>query len=349
MKNLTQEYLKSSVSGFLLAIVLITLSAPAFPTNAQIAVAEINSTGILTSSATTSATQKVSLAKQISEYAATAARWSERVRMYTNEIFQMARQFTSLKGVLGIAMQTAGLSTDDLKGIKEWATAVYAVMNVKRQFESLWESRMTLFRAWYSRSKNGIFNPQQDWLELQRYFLDSIGRRSYEYELEMEKMRQLDHEFERWRQELEKLRNQEAELALQKRNIDQQLADEQTLLASLRPVTVNDQSGTGQIDTTLNRQSISQQKIIMLTTQQARVEDSLRDVQAKIQELIDKMNNRYQYYYLVYGKAIEGGNEVFSNLEGWESVGGLRIGELNRLIDQNPNAGQNLPQNTPTP
>lgn len=341
------EYLKSSISGFLLAIILVILCAPTFSVNAQFSLLEVNSTAILTASAATSATQKVSLAKQITEYAATATRWGEQVRMYTNEIFQMARQFTSLKGVLGIAMQTAGLSTDDLKGIKEWATAVYAVMNVKRQFESLWESRMTLFRAWYSRSKNGIFNPQQDWLELQRYFLDSIGRRSYEYELEMEKMRQLDHEFERWRQELEKLRSQEAELTLQKRNIDQQLADEQALLASLRPVAVNDQTGTGQIDTSLTRQSISQQKVILLTTQQARAEDSLRDVQAKIQDLIDKMNDRYQYYYLVYGKAIEGGNEVFSNLEGWEKLGGLRIGELNRLIDQNPNAGQNLPAPTP--
>ncbi len=351
------EYVKSIVCALLLAV-LITGST--LPVQAQFAVIDAANVSVSTKQLAKQiqdgvvhlknlSTNEIGLAKTITEYAQQAERWIRTVQQYTNEIFQMARQFTSMKGVLGIAMQGVGLQSDDLKAMKEWATALYAVINVKRQFDSLWESRMTLFRAWWSRAKNGVFNPQQDWIELQRYFLDSIGKRSYEYELELEKLRQLDHEFELWRQELEKLRKEEADLANQKKEIHAKIADETTLLDSMRAVTVDDNTGTGQIDVTYNRQTVSQGRVTMLTTQLSQVEDSLRDVQSKIQDLINKMNNRYTYYFLTYGKSIEGSDKVFTDLQGWENFGGLRLGELNRLIDFNQNTGQALPEPSPAP
>ena len=281
---------------------------------------------------------------KVVEFAKTAARWAETVQQYTQQIFQMARQFTSLKGILGLTMQKLGLDSQILQQFKEWATALYAVIALKNQYEALWTSRVTLFKNWWTRAKNGIFNPQQDWLDLQEYFLNGLGRRGYEYQLDIERMRQLDQEFQIWKQQLEKLRQHEAMLQKQITETEQNLFQQTTKAGVLSPVDVNDNSGSGTINmqSTVSSDRIAQDEL-MLTT----LKKDLLDVQKEIQILLDKMNDRYTWYYLVYGKAIEDGDAVLEGNQGWETLYGIKFGDLGKLIDFNSSPG--FPEPTPTP
>lgn len=281
---------------------------------------------------------------KVVEFAKTAARWAETVTQYTNQIFQMARQFTSLKGILGLTMQKLGVDSQILQQFKEWATALYAIIALKNQYQALWTSRITLFKNWWTRAKNGIFNPQQDWLDLQSYFLNGLGRRGYEYQLDIERMRQLDQEFQVWKQELEKLRAHEAMIQKQIEETETKLHEQTTKVGELSPVGIDDNSGTGTINMqpTVSTDLISQIEMMLVT-----LKKDLLDVQKEIQILINKMNERYTWYYLVYGKAIEDGDSVVEGNQGWETLYGIKFGDLGKLIDFNATPG--LPAPSPTP
>lgn len=263
-----------------------------------------------------------SLAGQVFEYARTASRWIETVTHYTNEIFQYARQFGSIKGVLGVAMQTAGLQEDDLRGIKEWAVALYALINVKRQFESLWESRITLFRNWWARSKSGIFNPEQDWLDLQQFFLDSVGRRGYEYALEMERLKAADKEFGQWKQELERLRAKETELVTDIAAVDEEIRKEQAKVDRLPSVNVSDQNGQGIV--TSNERMISMGKVNALVTMKVGYEKMLEDIRTNIIALQQKMTQRYVFYYMTYAEGMKDAEGVAKEITNWDILSEIR-------------------------
>lgn len=282
---------------------------------------------------------------KIVEFAKQAARWAETVTQYTNQIFQMARQFTSLKGILGLTMQKLGLDSQILKQFKEWSMALYAILAIKRQYEELWTSRMSLFKSWYFRAKSGVFNPQQDWLDLQSFFLNGLGRRGYEYELNVEKMRQLDQEFQLWKQQLEKLREDESDIQLKIEENKKTITDQKDKASVLSPVNVDDNSGGGTIDI---QSTVSSDLIKQADANLILLNKDLRDVQLKIQELISKMNERYTWYYLVYGKAIEGGDAVLEGNQGWETLWGIKYGELGKLIDFNASPGP-VPVASPAP
>ena len=290
-------------------------------------------------------TQDTSLAKQTFEYSQVAKRWLEQVQQYTNEIFQMTRQFTSMKGVLGVAMQGIGLDSNVMQSMKDWAVAVYAIINVQRQFESLWESRITLFRNWYGRSKAGIYNPDQDWLDMQQFFLDSLGRRGYEYALEQERLKEADKEFGLWKQELDRLRLVEIRLIAENKRIDEEIQKETTLTSSLPIVAVDDASGQGAV--IANQRTVSSSKIQILIIEKKFNEKNLEDTRARILELQQKMTNRYIAYYITYGGGIKGAEETQKEISGWDIFEEIKRDTGGGLFGDSPGEG-NPPSPAPT-
>lgn len=283
---------------------------------------------------------------KIAEYAKQAARWAETIKQYTNEIFQMARQFTSLKGILGLTMQKLGLDSEIMKTFKEWATALYAIIALKQQYEDLWQSRMVLFKNWWGRSKNGIFNPQQDWLDLQQYFLDGLGKRGYDYQMDVARMQILDTEFQMWKQEMEKLRADEALIQDHINKVILSINDQKDKVSIMSPVNVDDNSGAGTIDqqSTVTPTMVAQNELLL-----ANLQKDLRDVRKDIQILLNKMNQRYTWYYLVYGKAIEDGDSVLEKNQGWETLYGIKFGDIGKLLDFGNGGAAADPTSVPAP
>lgn len=347
MKYKTSDYLRSCLAAFVLAVIWFT---PVIEANAQFSV-NINSdvsptTLVQVNNSTKHLVEAVkqgftqikqmetgerSFASQIAEYAKEGSRWIEITRHYTNEIFQFARQFTSLKGVLGFALQSAGVKENDLSAMKEWAVALYAVINLKKQFEALWESRITLFRNWWGRTKNGIFNPQQDWLDLQNYFINSVGRRGYEYSLEAERIQQADQEFAKWKQDLEMWRTEEIYYVNKIKKVEEELVKERNALQNLPAITVNDQTGQGAAAT--GNRMIAETKIALLSNQLVVLQGNLAEVRKEISRLLDLMTSRYVYYYTVYAQGMKDADSYAKEISGWDvfeqirqDVGGSLMG-----------------------
>lgn len=346
--------MKKIIQAFFCGVLFFALLAiPSFPVKAQFGgpvtvVADTSASGLLrTANSTKTLVQQTqqtlqqlkmvaqnerSFASQIAEYAKIAGRWLETVKHYTNEIFNLTRQFTSLRGMLGLAEQELGLKADDLKAAREIVDAVRGVLAVKEQFETLLQTRLVLVRNWEQRAKNGIFNPQADWQDLKDYLKNGLGRQQANDDLLL-RLPEIDPEYARWNEELKRLRKREAELTIEKRSILQRMERERGLQQRPRTV-VTDDLGNSQIDQT-NRVSTSVQTVIALQNNLQAVEKQLFDVQTRIQELLNLMERRYAEAFWQMYEQWEKATAVGDATEGWQQFGAVKIEKLGEMVDFN--------------
>lgn len=330
MKN---EILKAILIGLFLFVLTV-------PSYAQWAVVEVNSTNQLIQQTQQTfhqmsmvQTQNLSLGKQIAEYARLSQNWLTEVQHYVDEIFQMARQFTTLRGVLGIAEKQLGIDQDKLNAAAEFIDGIRAMIAVKEQFETLLQTRLDMVRNWESRAKNGIFNPQADWQDLKNYLKTGLGRTSADEDALLGKISQIDPEFARWQDDLDRLRKKETELMLERDQIRQDLDRERELAQRPREV-ITDDEGNSTVDQR-SRVTSSTERIYQLNNSLQAKEQLLLDVRVRIQELLDKINTRYsQLFWQMYDQWEKSAN-VQESGQSWTNFGNIKIEKLGEIVDSN--------------
>lgn len=333
------------LNGFCTGLLLFLLTIPNY---AQWAVVEVNSTKQLIQQTSQLAqqmklvaTQDLSLAKQIAEYARLSQNWLQTVQHYTDSIFQMARQFTSLNGILGVAEKQLGIDQDKLRGAAEMIDGLMAIWQVKNQFQNLLETRIAMVHAWESRAKNGIFSPQADWNDLKVYLKTGLGRNSANEDALLGKMSKIDPEFGRWQDEVGRLRKNETSLNLEIKNLQDQLDRERKLAQRPREI-ASDNLGNVSVDQN-NRVTSATDRIYHLSRELTEKEGQLQQVQFRIQELLDKMNKRYSELFWQMYEQWEQGTNVQKTGQAWEKFGDIKIEKLGEIIDS---TGQELPDTT---
>lgn len=331
-------YMKNEIlKAFLIGFLLFCLSVPL---HAQFAVIEVNSTNQLIQQTQQTfqqmqmvQTQNISLGKQIAEYARLSQNWLQEVQHYTDEIFQMARQFTTLRGVLGIAEKQLGIDQDKLQAAAEFIDGIRAMLAVKEQFETLLQTRIEMVRNWESRAKSGIFNPQADWQDLKNYLKTGLGRTTADEDALLGKISQIDPEFARWQDELDRLRKKETELVLERDQIKEDLERERQLAQRPRIVSTDD-LGNSSVDQR-ERVTSSTERIYQLNNALQAKEQQLQEVRIRIQELLDKINTRYSELFWQMYEQWEKSANVQESGQGWTNFGNIKIEKLGEIVDSN--------------
>lgn len=334
------------LNGFSIGLLLFLLAVPLKSIQAQWAVVEVNSTQQLIQQTQQTfhqmslvQTQNLSLGKQIAEYARLTSNWLQTVQHYTDTIFQMARQFTSLNGILGLAEKQLGLDQDKLKAAAELVDGIRAIWAVKSQFENLLQTRIAMVKSWESRAKNGIFSPQADWQDLKLYLKTGLGRTTANEDALLGKMTNIDPEFARWQDECDRLRKKETELSLEIKNIKDQLQRERELEQNPRQVQ-SDDLGNASVDQR-DRVTTATDRIYHLTSSLNDKEGQLQEIQIRIQDLLDKMNKRYSELFWQMYEQWEKGANVQQTGQAWENFGNIKIEKLGEIIDS---TGEPIPE-----
>ncbi len=329
MKN--NKFINAVLTGLMLFVLTL-------PAHAQIAVLEFNSTKQLIQQSQQTIqqidmvkTQNLSLGKQIAEYARLTENWLREIQHYTDQIFQMTRQFTSLRGILGIAEKNLGISQDTLQAAAEMIDGIRGMWAIKEQFQTLLKTRVALVESWESRASSGIFNPSADWQDLKNYLKTGLGRNSAADDALLGKISKIDPEFARWQDELDRLRKSETELMLDRDLIKRDLERERSLAQRPRQV-ITGEDGSSNIDQN-SRVTSATEKIFLLTQQLQAKESQLQDVRIRIQELLDKINTRYnQLFWQMYEQWEKAAN-VQETGQGWENFGNIKTERLGEIID----------------
>jgi P-type conjugative transfer protein TrbJ len=155
-------------------------------------------------------------ALQIQKMADELNHWMATIQHYTDMYDKAVKQVTSLGGILTTVDKQLARNKDLVASIAGIGKSVRQIYQMKRQIESMVETRIRAVRSLDSRLKSGIFNPQQDLQDLEEYLRDSIGRSSQDTIANIERLANADNEFERVRYELQLAygRLAEAEAAL---------------------------------------------------------------------------------------------------------------------------------------
>ena len=316
--------------------VIADTSVPALTTASSSTAIAANTAGALAQATAQTATQTdiaatghTSLAGQVAHYAEVASRWLTTVEHYSTTVFNYVRQFTSLRGILTFAGKQLGLKDDDLKAIREVMAAYDGVMNLKRQFENLLQTRLALIRNWEARAKNGIFNPEQDWQDLKDYLRATVGRNQVNDDLLLH-LSEKDPEYARWQEDLKRLRKRETELLAERKALLEAIEREKNLSGEARPVTTDENGGS--ISPT-GRVSSSAPTVIALQANLQAVEQQLIALQAQLRDLLDKMGKRYTEAFWQMYSQWERASAVGDTSQGWERFGDLKLTELGNLVD----------------
>lgn len=266
------------------------------------------------------------------EYVKQAQRWIETVNHYTRTIFEYVRQFTSLKGIMGVVEKQLGLDDDTLKALSDIGQLVRGVFELKRQFLALIRTRLAMIQNLETRAKNGIFDPRADLNDLEEYLRSSIGRSAQEVIATRERLAQFDNELERWTWDLGRLRAKKTVLEKKLNELKTKIERETSLQTRPRVVGSTD---TGDSTTVFNDQrvSTSANAISTMTLEIQQIETQLLEIDKQISELIDKITERYKRYHLRFDEAKKTGEDWQKSQDAWQEFMEVKEGEIENLID----------------
>ena len=156
-------------------------------------------------------------AAKIEEMARHVNEWLTTVQHYTDMYDKAVKQVTSLGGILTTVDQQLARNKNLVSSVAQIGKAVRDIYQLKRQIESMVQTRIRAVKSLESRLRSGIFNPQQDLDDLEDYLRDSIGRTSQDTIANRVRIANADNEFERLVYEREQAygRLAEAESALE--------------------------------------------------------------------------------------------------------------------------------------
>lgn len=278
-------------------------------------------------------TQDISLARQIAEYAKVANRWVTTVNHYTREIVENVRQFTTLKGILGMVEQQLGLDDDTLKALADIGEAIRGVITLKNNFESLVRTRLIMLQNIERRARSGIFDPSADLQDLEEYLKGSVGLSAQNTIASRARLAQFDNELERWTYDLGRLRARKAAIEAELKTVKDGLDAEVKKKYGARDVAADDQGNRVILRPDGTRVSASAEAFTNLTMRRNLLEQQLLAVETEINKLIGLITERYKTYHMIFDESKITAENWLQAQESWDRFGALKDKALDKTID----------------
>lgn len=224
----------------------------------------------------------------------------EDARRHLQTFDNAVKQYTTMKGVLGKAEE---LVTDRLVSkdtMKDLGITVRTCFQLKDQVRAIIKTRLTMLESIDNRLKKGIFDPEADLRDLEDYLRTSIGRSSQDSLANLERLRRMDNTLERMTRDLKKaqadLATTEAELDLLLRTREQMEKAPQSMVSS---------EALADIDAKI-----------------ANCRTLISTYEARIPDLISKIEERKKKYSKTMDARIKFGEQVKTTNQGWRKLTG---------------------------
>ena len=267
-----------------------------------------------------------SYAAQIEEMAREVDRWMQTVQHYTAMYDKAVKQVTSLGGILTIVDQQLARNKNLISSVAQIGQTVRHIYLLKRQIENMVECRIRAIQQLDSRLKAGIFNPQQDLQDLEEYLRNSIGRSSQNTLANLERLANMDNEFERLRYEL--------------RNAYIRLAEAQAVLKQYEDM----------LTAEMAKPEDERHSVALIQTQISNTKLQIEQIKAQINDLTAKLAEKTKQYGIQLDIRGTYGQQVHQTNKAWESTIPVRKDILEQIdktfepdegIDDDPADGNN--------
>jgi len=299
------SFIKQLIIGLLLGIVIM----PTQPAQAQWTVFD-----------------PTTYAAQIEEMAREMDRWMQTIQHYTAMYDKAVKQVTSLGGILTIVDQQLARNKSLISSVATIGQTVRHIYLLKRQIENMVECRIRAIQQLDSRLKAGIFNPQQDLQDLEEYLRNSIGRTSQDTLANIERLANMDNEFERIRYELQ--------------NAYIRLAEAQAVLKQYEQM----------LTTEMAKPEDERHSLALIQTQISNTKIQIEQIKTQINDLTEKLAAKTKQYGIQLETRGTYGQQVHQTNNAWESTIPVRKDILDQIdrtfepdegIDDDPADGNN--------
>ena len=267
-----------------------------------------------------------SYAAQIEEMAREADRWMRTIQHYTAMYEKAVQQVTSLGGILTVVDKQLARNKNLVASVANIGQTVRHIYQLKRQIENMVQCRIRAIQQLDSRLKAGIFNPQQDLQDLEEYLRNSIGRASQDTLANLERLANMDNEFERLRFELQ--------------NAYGRLAEAQAVLKQYEEM----------LTTEMAKPDDERHSLALIQTQISNTKIQIEQIKAQITDLTAKLAAKTQQYGIQLQTRGQYGQQVHQTNKAWESTIPVRKDILDQIdktfepdegIDDDPADGNN--------
>jgi chromosome segregation ATPase len=267
-----------------------------------------------------------SYAAQIEEMAREMDRWMQTVQHYTAMYDKAVKQVTSLGGILTIIDQQLARNKSLISSVAQIGQTVRHIYLLRRQIENMVACRIRAIQQLDSRLKAGIFNPQQDLQDLEEYLSNSIGRSSQNTLANLERLANMDNEFERLRYEL--------------RNACIRLAEAQAVLKQYEDM----------LTAEMAKPEDERHSVALIQTQISTTKLQIEQIKAQINVLTEKLAEKTKQYGIQLDIRGTYGQQVHQTNKAWESTIPVRKDILEQIdktfepdegIDDDPADGNN--------
>jgi chromosome segregation ATPase len=237
-----------------------------------------------------------SYAAQIEEMAREVDRWMSTIQHYTAMYDKAVQQVTSLGGILTVVDKQLARNKDLVASVASIGQTVRHIYQLKRQIENMVQCRIRAIQQLDSRLKAGIFNPQQDLQDLEEYLRTSIGRASQDTLANLERLANMDNEFERMRYELQ--------------NAYGRLAEAQAVLKQYEEM----------LTTEMAKPDNERHSLALIQTQISNTKIQIEQVKAQITDLTEKLAAKTKQYGIELQTRGQYGQQVHQTNKAWEST-----------------------------
>jgi chromosome segregation ATPase len=237
-----------------------------------------------------------SYAAQIEEMAREVDRWMSTIQHYTAMYDKAVQQVTSLGGILTVVDKQLARNKDLVASVASIGQTVRHIYQLKRQIENMVQCRIRAIQQLDSRLKAGIFNPQQDLQDLEEYLRNSIGRASQDTLANLERLANMDNEFERMRYELQ--------------NAYGRLAEAQAVLKQYEEM----------LTTEMAKPDNERHSLALIQTQISNTKIQIEQIKAQITDLTEKLAAKTKQYGIELQTRGQYGQQVHQTNKAWEST-----------------------------
>ena len=248
-----------------------------------------------------------SYAAQIEEMAREADRWMRTIQHYTAMYDKAVQQVTSLGGILTVVDKQLARNKNLVASVANIGQTVRHIYQLKHQIENMVQCRIRAIQQLDSRLKAGIFNPQQDLQDLEEYLRNSIGRASQDTLANLERLANMDNEFERLRFELQ--------------NAYGRLAEAQAVLKQYEEM----------LSTEMAKPDDERHSLALIQTQISNTKIQIEQIKTQITDLTAKLAAKTQQYGIQLQTRVQYGQQVHQTNKAWESTIPVRKDILDQI------------------
>ncbi len=244
-------------------------------------------------------------------YALQVAKRLEDAQRYVKMFDNAVQQLTTLRGVLEKADDLVAKQRNAINTMSNIGRTVRASFQLKDQLEAVVKTRLNMLRSIDNRLRNGIFDPEADMRDLEDYLRSSIGRSSQDTVANLERLKHMDNQLERWDLELKKARKGLAEAERDRQDAKAELDAQEALPEAERCA----------LCMVSSREKISNCDVL------------IAHYTSKIDELLCQIENRHRDYHVLMDERVKFGQQVNSTNQAWTDFNNS-MDELQRALSK---------------